>query len=216
MGETSFAAELFAQDPQLREAVTGSTLLERLRRYAKTVDVDDQTYYIVEGDLLLDEAELARYAGQKEALLNRSQAAARAQQFGYGVIANERPGALVGMILNGQLVRWAEGRVLTYCVLRETFLSPQEYETVVANMAQATSEWAGICGVEFQHLQQYDGHQGTDNPNPEEVLFFVRGFDAGGEFLASAFFPVDPVFRRWVLIDPTYFGDHGYDKVGIL
>lgn len=44
----------------------------------------------------------------------------------------------------------------------------------------------------------------------------MRGIDAKGEFLASAFFPSDPPDRRRILIDPSYFGGHEYDKAGIL
>jgi len=220
MDQAGFTAELSARDSELREAVTSSTLasklLDRLQSHAKTVDVDGQAYYLVEGDLLLDDAQLVAYAGQQAARIRQGQATARAQQFGYAPIVDEQPSALVGMKIGDQLVRWAEGLVLTYCVLRDTFLSPQDYQTVVANMAQATGEWEGICGVKFQHRQDFDGYQGTDNPNPAEVLFIARGFDAGGEFYASSFFPIDPVFRRWVLIDPTYFGNHQYDKVGVL
>jgi hypothetical protein len=213
MGERSFAAELFERDPGLRETVAGSTLLDRLRTRATKVDVDGQRYHVVEGDLLLDDAELELYAGQQEALFNQWQARSRAQQFGFAPLIDDQPAALVGMTIGGQIVRWREGMILTYCVLKATFLSEDEYRTVVTNMQQATDEWEAVCGIDFEYQPQFDGHQGTDNPG---VLFTVRGFNAAGKFFAASFFPTDPVFKRWVLIDPTYFGDHEYDKVGVI
>jgi hypothetical protein len=48
-------------------------------------------------------------------------------------------------------------------------------------------------------------------------VFVVRHIDAGGQFIAAAFFPTYPPKRRRVLIDPSYFADDlGFDPVGVL
>ena len=46
-------------------------------------------------------------------------------------------------------------------------------------------------------------------------MFVVREFDADGKFIASAFFPNDPVERRRADIDPSYYTT-SFDKVGVL
>ena len=50
-----------------------------------------------------------------------------------------------------------------------------------------------------------------------ELVFTVRHVDAGGQFIAAAFFPTYPPLRRRVLIDPSYFADDlSFDRVGVL
>jgi hypothetical protein len=99
-------------------------------------------------------------------------------------------------------------------VLRDTFSSQERYGLVRENVQQATENWERTCGVRYEHRAQLDESPGTENPG---VLFTVREFDAGGQFIASAFFPTDPRNRRRVLIDPSYY-DSGlrFNKVGVL
>ena len=46
-------------------------------------------------------------------------------------------------------------------------------------------------------------------------LFTVRRLDSQGRFIAAAFFPNDPVSRRLLVIDPSFFTT-SFDKVGVL
>jgi hypothetical protein len=121
---------------------------------------------------------------------------------------------LVAVTVNGKLVRWKPGVNLTYCVLKQTFASEQDYNTVVANMKQATWAWEKVCGVKFEYKPELD-----DSPTvkPAGVLFPVRAIDAQGQFIAAAFFPTDPKDRRRLFIAPSYFDpDLGFDQVGVL
>ena len=55
-------------------------------------------------------------------------------------------------------------------------------------------EWetvCGECGLDFAHVKEQDGQPAAANAN-----FTVRMVDAGGQFIASAFFPHDPPARR--------------------
>ena len=117
----------------------------------------------------------------------------------------------------GEVVRWPEGMVLSWCVLRATFGGPDaqaHYEQVVQGMQQATAEWEDACGVRFAYRPELDG---SDVLRPEGVLFPVRELDAGGAFIASAFFPNDPEAQRRVLIDPSFFSPTlSFDPVGVL
>lgn len=184
----------------------GPSLLDLLRESAKQTHIDDERLYIVEGDLLLDEDQIELYARQREAL-NMVQMV--------GLIAITQPSqsdALVGIAQNGRIVRWHPHTILTYCILKNTFVSEQNYQLVRDNMRRAATEWEQTCGVRFEHRAEFDNQSGTTNPG---VLFMVRGFNADGNLIASAFFPNDSAKRRQILIDPSYFVTH-FDKVGVL
>ena len=92
-------------------------------------------------------------------------------------------------------MRWRPGKVLTYTVLRDSFGSQADYDLAVDCTAQATQAWMDVCGIEFAHLSQHDGHADV-SASPDEIspdlVFTVRYIDAGGQFIASAFFPTYP------------------------
>jgi hypothetical protein len=171
----------------------------------RSVNIDGEELYRVEGDMLLDEDQLAFYLLQKsvETALPLSVPSA----------------GLIGITEGGTWVRWKPGMVLTYTVLRNTFVISGEdgYRLTVDCMKQATSDWEKTCGVKFQHLSNLDSSATT---SPAGVIFPVREFNANGEFIAAAFFPNDPTHRRRVLIDPSFFGltppPSGFSQVGVL
>jgi hypothetical protein len=173
--------------------------LDELKRRLPTVDVDGQTFYVAEGDLLIEEARLPDY-------LPRA--------------ANVRPPnlpvggqGLLGIEENGKTVRWPPGFVLSYRVLASTFDGDAAYAAVCGNMEAATRAWEDTCGVAFHHASELDR---TDQREVDAV-FTVRAFDARGRFIAAAFFPNDPPERRMILVDPSYFSaDLEFDRVGVL
>lgn len=193
-----------------------SQLQSRLRSKKVSLEVEEgvtQEFFVVEGDMLLDEAELEVYAAQQEMLETERSIKEQRAALGAGDLATqEERGRLVGVTQAGKLVRWKPGLTLTYCVLRNTFPSEPSYQTVKNNMKLATLDWEKICGIKFEHKQGLDSSATT---NPSGVVFTVRQINAGGQFIASAFFPNDPVNRRRVLIDPSYFST-SFDKVGVL
>jgi hypothetical protein len=192
-----------------RNSGAGS-LFERLQASSKRIEVDGETYWRVEGDTLLDEDQLRLYARQREALQT---ARAASRQAGLPLVATTE---LVGMTEGGKIVRWAPGLELTYAVLRQTFAigGKEGYELAARSMKKATADWEKTCGVKFVHNHELDT---SDKLTLDGVVFVVREFDAKGEFIASAFFPNDPVNRRRVLIDPSFYSPKlGFDKVGVL
>jgi hypothetical protein len=206
------------ESPDLRDEASGSSFLDFLKKNAKTVTVDDEDFYVVEGDLVLDEDQLALYAinedrRRTELALQIAPGNLLAGMANIG--ADPMSDALLGIVTReGKFVRWKEGTILSYCVLRDTFSSQERYELVRDNMQLATNDWERTCGVRFEHRAQLDNSPGTQNPG---VLFTVREFDAGGQFIASAFFPTDPRNRRRVLIDPSYYDpDMGFNSTGVL
>jgi len=183
--------------------------LSEIKGRAKKVEIDGEKLYLVEGDMLLDDLQLEEYAA-RQAKLDEI-AKLREDEGGVGLVPRPSP-ALVGITEGGRIVRWGPGVVLSYCVLRSTFESDEQYEEARDNMKVATEAWEETCGVEFEHKADLDGSNST---SPQGVLFPVRGFDAGGRFIAAAFFPNDPRNRRRVVIDPSYFRT-SFDHVGVL
>jgi hypothetical protein len=202
---------MLEEEPGLQENAAASTLLTRAMDKTKKVVVDGETLHLVEGDLLLDDDELAIWALQQETL-------DAARKLGLAAIAPvSTASSLVGITtgIGGKIVRWKDGLQLSYCVLKGTFTVPGQYETIRDNMLKATVDWEKVCGIKFNYRSDLDNSPGTANPG---AVFTVRSINAGGQFIASAFFPNDPIIRRRVLIDPSYFsgGSGGFDKVGVL
>jgi hypothetical protein len=184
--------------------------------YGREVLIDGEIFYILEGDIAADIDQRQVYAELRALQEAQRDAVRQAEQTGFveARIAglSEQASALVGIRRDGKLLRWAPGTVLSYCVLEQTFPRRDWYEEVVENVALATSDWEETCGVKFQYRGDVDG---SSSLRPPEVLFPVRLINAGGAFIAAAFFPYDPVSRRRLLIDPSYFTSR-FDQVGVL
>ena len=188
----------------MSEPRTAEEIFEELKATKKKVTIDDTLYYIVEGDLRLDEGQLFKYA---------LELAAKEERQAGGIEVQVEP--LVGITDDdGRIVRWKPGLVLTYNVLRSTFANDEQYQTVVDSMEVATSGWEATCGIRFQHLSDLDGGVPAGGQKP---LFQVKGVNALGQFIAMAFFPDEPLSRREVVIDPSFFSPNlGFDRAGVL
>jgi hypothetical protein len=153
-------------------------------------------YYIVEGDLLLDEEGVQAYL----MALRRGQVPAR-------------DGELLVLTEQGKKVIWPKGqRQLTYSVDRESFPSRAQYQTVVDGMQAAAQDWMFCqeCAISFVHKPTLD-----PGPKAGQVTFIVRySANIDGSF-AVGFFPKAPAALRYVHITPAYFTTD-YDRVGIL
>jgi hypothetical protein len=177
--------------------------LNALKSNKKKISLEGDDYYLVEGDLLLDEAELFLYALEQ---------AEREEARQEGMEIQRDP--LVGMTDDeGRIIRWERGLVLTYTVRRDTFPSAATYETVVDALATATADWEDTCAVTFRHVAEADGGAVVDPP----PLFDVVCYDVQGAFIALAFFPSYPPERRRIWIDPSFFAPNlGFSREGIL
>lgn len=149
----------------------------------------DGAYYVVEGDLLLTDDEIAGYLSLTS----------RLKEFGF-----LQEGGLMVNINDGEddYYKTPESRRLTYSVDRQSF-GAQQYEQVTADLAQAAKEWQESCpgcGVTFTQTEARDAR-----PSHEGANFVVRAHDAKGVYLVSAFFPHEPPERRYLNIDPRYF-----------
>lgn len=96
---------------------------------------------------------------------------------------------------------WPEDtrHALTYCVSTDFGF---RHPTVVADMEGAAAALEAVGDLDFHYIASQDAFCDQFNPN---VLFDVRPVNAGGEFLAAAFFPNDPRQFRSVVIDSSSF-----------
>jgi len=208
----SAATRRLNENAAARSQVSSSDLFTHLKKKLRKVTIDAQTFYVAEGDTLLDEDQLGIYALNRQSLEEAQRAAALADSAGLGTERLMQTRGLIAIKQNGKIVRWKPGTVLSYRVVKNTFPDENNYKFVVQQMAAATGDWQITCGIEFKHMPELDDRNGVQ---PEGALFAVREIDAGGNFIASAFFPNDPKDRRRVLIDPSYYTT-SFDKVGVL
>ena len=159
---------------------------------------------VVEGDIGLSSRRVLPYAARRIEIAKALHADPDAER--QGLLAIER---------DGKILRWRRGKTLRYCVWRPTFGSDSEHAAVVEGMAVATSDWAGICGVEFEHdmSKDHDTHFAFG-----DVDFPVVRQAGGGSTIAMAFFPDDPVKERLVWIFDGYFSSSpgAFDPAGVL
>jgi hypothetical protein len=180
----------------------------------KRVEIDGESFWVAEGDLLLDADQLSEYAEQQEVLRRQRELREEAAGLGIAPAPTAATAELVAVAVGGKLVRWRDGVTLSYCILKNSFADDREYRMVRQAIASATDAWERTCGVRFGYSPSMDESPTTQ---VDGVKFTVRKLDAGGRFIASAFFPNDPPSRRRVLIDPSFFADDlGFDRVGVL
>lgn len=177
-----------------------SDLYTTLKSGLNTVDVDGHTLFVAEGDRLLDDEQLKAYAEDREEEKAQREA------------GDEPSRELLGIKKGNKTIRWRPGLDLTYRVARSSFPGEAQYKAVVDAIHQATTEWEQTCGVNFAHKVALDSRPGVGR---EGLIFVVRYYDVGGKVIASAFFPNDPVERRQVLIDPSFYTT-SFDRVGVL
>lgn len=211
-------ANLFREkDGDLRTNAGPGPLYDRLRSRLATIEIDGLKLFVAEGDTLLDEDQLWLYALSREGAISSHDRKSVAM----GGMGMDRivpsPNGLLGMVdESGNFIRWPKDFRLSYCVLKATFSGPSRdanYRMVVERMREASAAWQATCDVQFEYKAEYDDASGV---RPSEVVFPVRELDTGGKFIAAAFFPNEPLERRRVLVDPSFYkSELRFDKAGV-
>lgn len=184
---------------------TAEEIFDYFKEHKPQTKLDGIAYWLVEGDLLMDENELWAYAIERAAMDADDQ-------------GDSREGLMAATSADKRIIRWRQGKVLTYFVRHSTFPSNAHYQTVVDNMRKAAGAWERECGVKFKHLVELDK---AANVGADAALFDVICVPASQvtektkTVLASAFFPDKPKESRHVWVFPFYFAQHGYDPVGV-
>jgi len=194
------------------EADKVQKIYETLKETLPKIEFEGTSYWIVEGDSRLTADELREYAQTRSDQIERFKAIKQRKAIRE---INIMPRLLIQTNpLTGDLIRWAPGTNLKYCVLRATFPDQSEYDAVVNNMREATEDWEETCNIQFEYIVASDNESPGPEP-PDAVLFAVRKFPLTGGTIASAFFPQDDKQERHLLIGPAYFTT-GFNRVGVL
>ncbi len=121
-------------------------------------------------------------------------------------------GGLIVHQANGTDAKWSDTQKLnlTYCV--STGFGAY-YDDVVAAMASATGAWESAANIKYVHVASEDGSCSSTNKN---VVFDVNPVNAGGRYLARAFFPNQSRSSRNVLIDKSGLTSTSPSLTGIL
>lgn len=100
-----------------------------------------------------------------------------------------------------------ERRNLTYWVNPATFRNAGEYELVRTNLRLAAADWEAACttcGLTIREVA-----------TPANATFKVQFLPGARPFAALAFFPHDPVWRRFMYVSQDYFTTQ-FNRIGIM
>jgi len=127
--------------------------------------------------------------------------------------------------LSGKKIRWHPSAFpLKFAVLKADWPKADQHATVKAAAQKAAQDWTDLSDgvITFQYVEEAEGKTAHSAGNPPEGLTFAVRPYFGGDFVAAAFFPDDPGFKRWVDVnvvgDESFFAvpSAGFDQVGIL
>lgn len=149
-----------------------------------TVRIENNLYYVVQGDLLLSEDEANRYWRQ----INAHQMESLSEH------------KMVGERRNGMIIKAKNPENIKYAIIRDGFDSDKDYDSVVKHFKQATKDWARLCNVKFVYKSEKDRVlKYGDNPDDLDFIVQYEGYKPKAP-IASAFFPYTPKENRKVYI----------------
>jgi hypothetical protein len=185
------------QDSILRQ----NGFLQFANRYKK-VNLEEALYYVVEGDLLLDMDQLYHY--YEETILLKDSI----------TVGGSRNDKLLGIVREGTPVLAATPNNITYSIIKSSFSNEKNYHNMVDYMKTATGDWSEHSNINFIHVKEFDAKL-RPSDNPKELSFVVREYPAGGDFIAKAFFPYYPKFRKKIYVDPSFYTMR-FDPAGVM
>jgi hypothetical protein len=182
------------------------SLAKEMKDTLPSVLIDSVKYYVVEGDLLMNEKDLYYYClGRlKEGIPTMDSILYQLNQLTL----------VIGILPNGEEAKWNAGDIIRYSVSKSSFPELSNYNRVVAFMQKATADWSRVCNIKFEYRSQFD-NVGRDGTPPSGIDFFVTEFDAGGAFIAESFFPGEQISLRKIRLDPSFYTSP-YDMTGML
>ena len=98
-------------------------------------------------------------------------------------------------------------RQLTYWIDPATFRNQQEYDLMRTSLATAAKDWEDVCPDCDLTIREVDA--------PNLATFKVQFLRGQQQFVAAAFFPDDPPWRRHLYVGSEFFTT-GFSKTGIL
>jgi Matrixin len=199
------AHRISKERPELLKQGQQSSLYNNIknnRQVDLNIEGGRRTYYVAEGDILLDADQLSLYAVEQTE---------RTEIVGIGAPTSGIIELIGGTDDHGDFIKAASP--ISYCILRKT-MEESDYDFAKKHLTQAAADWEETCNVGFSYRPELDDSE--PSIRPDGVTFVVRKIDAHGTFIAASFFPNDPPERRHLFLDPSFFQDTGYDPTGVL
>lgn len=181
------------------EKQTGESEKELFKNDYSVLELNGKKYYVCEGDILIEESSIGRYLNSWKHKNSDSSLKSKIN----GEFDNI-----------GNIIKWDSGYTLSYSIQKSSFDNEQEYMQVVQNMINATKDWENTCNINFKYEKANDENLNSDNLLTL-VTFAVVKTKIKSDVIASAFFPNDAVYKRFLLIFPDYFSTL-YNKTGVL
>lgn len=176
-----------------------STLFARLQKYIDTVVIHGKTYYLIEGDLLVTQEELAYKIMERKIYTKLAIRGFQETVIGYNVTTQDT-------------IKWKHFPI-RYAIDKASFVAANaNYDSIRQRMNRAATQWEKVCNVRFVYDNQWD-NRGSDAL--AKVDFIVTcAPQSQPSFVATAFFPNDPTEKHYLTIYEKYWTSP-YDATGI-
>jgi hypothetical protein len=180
---------------------------DSLYKYYDTLLIADSTYFLVQGDLLLDKENF-----KKQLVLQYWQGVEE-------VVAMLEYKRLQDVIitydkLNRDTIKW-EKFPIRYAINQQSFNEVAGgYDSVRNRMQRAARDWENVCRVAFTYVPEGDQRPESKELSLDFVVQYKKPAKATTK-VAISFFPNDAANLRRLNILPGYWNTQ-YDKTGIL
>ncbi|MDB5131235.1 MAG: hypothetical protein JWR02_984 [Mucilaginibacter sp.] len=174
-----------------------------------TVHLHGTIYYIIEGDLLVTAEQLNDRLAKDSARQKIVADTTRKQP----KHLFEQQTIIEFNTITLDTVKWTKFPI-RFCIDKHSFATQAGgYDKVSASMRQAALDWQAMCGVKIVYVEALDDQVGIAAGADVDFVVSYKNFDNSG-YVATSFFPEDPVSKRVLLVYPSYWTT-AYDQVGV-
>jgi hypothetical protein len=167
--------------------------------YVDTVNIENEMRFLVEGDLVLSRQGFIDHFIFREAERQSVQVEER---------------KIIVRVYRHKKLLLDNPASVTYAIKKSGFPSEAFYRRVKSSLEAAANEWNNASGVNFVHLEEWDGKL-TDNQYPGELFFIVKYGYSDKDFVASSFFPHFKLPKDRIILINDYYMTTKYDSIGV-
>lgn len=167
----------------------------------ETITRSQKLFYIVEGDLLYNEAALYQYY----------------HSFDVDTLMHNKLVIGIGSGLDGKEYRdtMPNPDKLTYAIMENSFPLTSQYRIVKRNFTHAAAEWSNHLNnaVKLTHMEKLDTIKNEAHMK-SKVSFIIKYTESSSDFVAVAFFPSTDRDAWEINVQSKYFVT-SYDPIGV-
>ncbi|MEM0895395.1 MAG: M12 family metallopeptidase [Verrucomicrobiota bacterium] len=187
------------------EVMTAQELLEKIKADAPQVEIDGESYYVVESDLTVSDEQLLGYCEYMATTTDPEQE---------GPPMSE---SLVVATVDGRMMRWEDPTVLTWSIDEASFEGQPDswLETTKVICKQGAGDW-NDAAREQGVIDKISFAEAEAGSMPA-FRFAFHPFAGRPGLLALAFFPHDLPAKRTIFLGPGTFHENlAFDRRGII